>query len=287
VRDHPDREQLAAWQAGELGEPDRARTADHLAGCGACATVVADIEHARRGLALLVDPELPAGFHERLLGAVEREAPSPGRPVELERRRRSRWHQRPATWAAAAALLLFVVGAVGLVNLVDRSGSATTAAAPGSRQEESGGGGGEADAQAPSAAAPGGRLPVVMMTGEFSPARLPEAFSAPSGGGLGPLSSSGATRAAPQQGGYGERTDAQAKRPPDQQACIDRASAQVGGTTTLVPAFFVDTLYQGKPARVLVATVPSVPNQARYFVFPGGDCSIPPVAQGLGSTTPR
>jgi hypothetical protein len=30
-----------------------------------------------------------------------------------------------------------------------------------------------------------------------------------------------------------------------------------------------------------------VPNQARYFVFPGGDCSVPPVAQGLGSATPR
>src|SRR4029453_18178158 len=158
-------EQLAAWQAGELSEPDRARTADHLAGCGACAPVGADIEHARHGLALLVDPELPAGFHERLLAAVEREAPSPGRPVELARRRRSPWHQRPATWAAAAALLLFVVGAVGLVTLVDRSASDTPAAAPGSRQEESGGGGG-ADAQPPSAAAPSGRLPVVMMAGE-------------------------------------------------------------------------------------------------------------------------
>ena len=54
-----------------------------------------------------------------------------------------------------------------------------------------------------------------------------------------------------------------------------------------MPYVFLDTQYQGKPARVLVATVPSVPNQARYFVFPGGDCSIPPVAQGLGSATPR
>lgn len=284
MRDHPDREQLAAWQAGELGEPDRARTADHLAGCGACATVVADIEHARHGLALLVDPELPAGFHERLLATVQREAPSPGGPVELARRRRSRWHQRPATWAAAAALLLFVVGAVGLVNLVDRSGSDTTAAAPGSRQEDSGGGGGEA-AQAPSAAPSDGRLPVVMMAGEFSPQRLPEAFTADGGAGKGPLSNSGATRAAP-QGVYGERTDNQAKLPPEQQACIDRARA-TAGATALVPYVFLDTQYQGKPARVLVATVPSVPNQARYFVFPGGDCSIPPVAQGLGSATPR
>jgi Putative zinc-finger len=285
VRDHPDREQLAAWQAGELGEPDRARTADHLAGCGACATVVADIEHARHGLALLVDPELPAGFHARLLAAVEREAPSPGRPVELARRRRSPWLQRPATWAAAAALLLFVVGAVGLVNLVNRNGSDTTAAAPSSGQEESGGGGG-ADAQAPSAAAPGGPLPVIMQAGEFSPGRLPEAFAAQGAAGHQPLSTSGATRAAPQQGAYSDRTDIQTKRSPGQQACIDRATAQAGGAP-LEPSFFIDTLYQGKPARVLVATVPSVPNQARYFVFPGGDCSVPPVAQGLGSATPR
>jgi hypothetical protein len=178
-----------------------------------------------------------------------------------------------------------VVGAVGLVNLVDRSGSDTTAAAPGSRQEESGGGGG-ADAQAPSAAAPSGRLPVVMMAGEFSPERLPEAFTAAdSGAGPGPLSNSGATRAAP-QGASGGRSDNQAKLTPDQQACVDRAVAKAGGTA-LRPSFFVETLYQGKPARVLVATVPSVPNQVRYFVFPGGDCSIPPVAQGLGSATPR
>jgi anti-sigma factor ChrR (cupin superfamily) len=61
VRDHPDREQLAAWQAGELGEPDRGRTAAHLAGCGACASVVTDLERARQGLATLVEPDLPAG----------------------------------------------------------------------------------------------------------------------------------------------------------------------------------------------------------------------------------
>jgi hypothetical protein len=126
---------------------------------------------------------------------------------------------------------------------------------------------------------------VIQLGGEFTPARLPQAFTAYSGAGPEPLRSSGATRAAP-QGAYGGGTDNQAKRPPDQQACIDRAAAKAGGTA-LVPAFFIDTLYQGKPARVLVATVPSAPNQARYFVFPGGDCSVPPVAQGQGSATPR
>ena len=81
-------------------------------------------------------------------------------------------------------------------------------------------------------------------------------------------------------------TDNQTRRPPDQQACIDRAAAQAGGAP-LEPSFFIDTLYQGKPARVLVATVASAPGQARYFVFPAGDCSVPPVAQGQGSATPR
>jgi hypothetical protein len=184
-------------------------------------------------------------------------------------------------------LLLFVVGAVGLVNLVDRNRADTTASAPASRQEDAGGGG-AATAQPPAAAAARGPLPVIRLSGEFSPDRLPEALAAAGavGGGSQPLSSSGATRLAPQQGTYGERTDNQTKRPADQQACVDRAAAQAGGAT-LEPSFFVDTLYQGKPARVLVVTVAGTPGQVRYFVFPPGDCSGPPVAQGQGSATSR
>jgi hypothetical protein len=283
VRDHPDREQLAAWQEGELGEPDRGRTAAHVAGCGACAAAVADLERARYGLALLAEPDLPAGFHERLLAAVERETPKPARTVGPTRRRNP-WRSRPATWAAAAALLLFVVGALGLVNLVDRNRGDTTASAPESRQDNAGGGGGAA-AQAPGAAAAGGGpLPVVTQAGEFSPGRLALAFAASSSAGHQPLGSAGATRVAPEGASGG--TDNQTKRPAGQQACIDQAAAQAGGVS-LEPSFFIDTLYQGKAARVLVATVASAPGQARYFVFPGGDCSVPPVAQGQGSATPR
>jgi hypothetical protein len=182
-------------------------------------------------------------------------------------------------------LLLFVVGAVGLVNLVDRNRADTTASAPASRQEDAGGGG-AATAQPPAAAAASRPLPVIRLSGEFSPDRLPEALAAGAVGGSQPLSSSGATRLAPQQGTYGERTDNQTKRPADQQACVDRAAAQAGGAT-LEPSFFIDTLYQGKPARVLVATDAGAPGQARYFVFPPGDCSGPPLAQGQGSATSR
>ncbi len=38
---HPDREELAAWQAGASADPERARTEAHLAGCADCAGAVA------------------------------------------------------------------------------------------------------------------------------------------------------------------------------------------------------------------------------------------------------
>jgi hypothetical protein len=286
VRDHPDREQLAAWQAGELGEPDRGRTAAHLAGCGACATVVAELETARDGLALLVEPELPAGLHERLLAAVEREAArsdqvrsAPARKA-TSARRRSPWLLRPGTWAAAAVLVLFVVGVLGLVNLADRSGESGTAAAPASRQDDAGGGGAGGE-QAPEAATSGGRLPVFRLAGVFSPDRLREAADSSRAAGFGPLSrSSGGAQPAPQ--GAADKSGTTGQIPPDQQACVDQATAQAGATQ-LTPAFFVETIYQGRSARVLVATVTSSPGQARYFVFPAGNCSAAPVAQGQAS----
>ena len=51
--DHPDREQLAAFQAGDGDRRQRAEVEAHLAGCPSCAEVVASVEQARRRLAVL------------------------------------------------------------------------------------------------------------------------------------------------------------------------------------------------------------------------------------------
>jgi len=70
---HPDHEQLAAWHAGELGGRDSARIEAHVAGCPDCARVVAVVERGRSALDGLADADLPAGLHERLVVAIERE----------------------------------------------------------------------------------------------------------------------------------------------------------------------------------------------------------------------
>lgn len=286
--DHPDREQLAAWQAGDLGGPQRDRLAAHLAGCAACSATVAELDAARQRLAVLAEPEPPAGFHERLIAAVERERPAAGRPAT---RRRAAWFPRPATLAAAAAaLLLFVVGALGLI----RAASQHAGVAAGG----SGGGGGEA-AQAPKAAAAAGPLPEVRLAGEFSPARLQEAVdadpslrqalegthpraaaspSAAAGGSAAPSSTSSASA----EGG-----DLQLQREqPSQGACVQQALRRAGAAG-LRPAFFVDTSYRSRPARLLVATVPGAPDQVRYFVFRDADCAALPVAEGRTTVSLR
>jgi hypothetical protein len=70
VPDHPDREQLAAFQAGDGDRRQRAWVEAHLAGCRSCAEVVAAVEQARARLGLLEEPQLPTGLHERLGAAV-------------------------------------------------------------------------------------------------------------------------------------------------------------------------------------------------------------------------
>jgi hypothetical protein len=74
VPDHPDSEQLAAFQAGDGDRRQRAEVEAHLAGCPACAEVVASVDQARAQLALLEEPDLPAGLHDRLAAAVDAEA---------------------------------------------------------------------------------------------------------------------------------------------------------------------------------------------------------------------
>ena len=72
--DHPDQEQLAAYQAGDVDRRERLDVEAHLAACPSCAELVASVGHARGSLALLEEPALPPGLHDRMTAAVEAEA---------------------------------------------------------------------------------------------------------------------------------------------------------------------------------------------------------------------
>jgi Putative zinc-finger len=88
VPHHPDSEQLAAFQAGDGDRRQRAEVEAHLAGCPACAEAVAAVDRARDQLALLQEPELPAGLHDRLAAAVDAEVAAGGIADGARSRRR-------------------------------------------------------------------------------------------------------------------------------------------------------------------------------------------------------
>jgi hypothetical protein len=72
---HPE---IAEFVAGALGEPERARVADHVAGCRACATELAAWRATARALREGV-PEPPG--QELVAGVLRRAALAPPRPV--------------------------------------------------------------------------------------------------------------------------------------------------------------------------------------------------------------
>jgi Putative zinc-finger len=281
VPEHPDREQLAAFQAGDGDRRQRARVEAHLAGCRSCAQVVAAVERARGRLTLLAEPELPAGLHDRLAAAVDAEAARP-----LPGRARRAWYRRPAAWGAAAAAVLLVALAVPLLQL-DRGRDLATA------------GGGQAAQEAAGPTA-GGQLPVITLAGELDAERLRAALDtnpvarlaldrAKAGGEpAAPQADQGAGRAATPETAAG--TDADGAAPPStaagaygtagsqQQACLATAVAQAGHA--LLPAVLVEGSYQGQPATVLVTATPGSPSRTEFWVFPRGDCSGPPLASG-------
>ena len=260
--DHPDREQLAAYEAGDGDRRQQARIQAHLAGCPACAEVVATVGRARRQLALLDEPELPVGLHDRLAAAVaaEREGPVP--------LRRPAWWQRPATWAAAAVVLLAAV----LVPLLRTS-------------DDRGGAGGATAAQsAATTQATAGGPPVLTLAGELSAARLralltadPTARQAYQGRGAtdrGAESVPAAprpARPAPEatRGPAGEQAPAGLA-----QSCVAAASRVAGHLVQA--AFVLQTRYHGRPATLLVVPVSGAPGQADVYEFPRNDCSGPP-----------
>ncbi|HZD00233.1 MAG TPA: hypothetical protein VFA46_08545 [Actinomycetes bacterium] len=293
---HPDHEELAAWQAGALAAPAHARIVAHLAGCADCAAVVSAVERGRAALASLEEPELPPGLHQRITAAIrrettapapEREAPRTGDRVARVRRTRG-WRGRVAALSAAAALVLLVAGLVPVLR--HGSGDAgtrqTSGAATASRSE------GAPSAAAADAAASG--LPVFMAPAGYSGAALRaavagdqavrEAYARAAVAGAAASPSSGAAaagrpspKAAPGGTQPSERAFSKdAPRGGDQQACIARVRAQT--SEQLRPAFLVQTIYQGRPATVLVTRSADAPGEAELWAFSRGDCSSAPFA---------
>jgi len=281
--DHPDHEQLAAFQAGDGDRRQRADVEAHLAGCPSCRELVASVERARGRLALLEEPDLPPGLHDRLAATVEAEAAgsAPARPP-ARLRQPAPWYRRPVAWGAAAALL---VAALVAVPLLDRSTELSTASG--------GAGGGQAARESGGDAAAGGAdtLPVLRIPGEVSAAAIRarlatdrRARSALEGAPVSPP----ATQAAPKQPQQGadstsEGFGADAATPQSGSASVP--ACVVAATSTadpalrpLSPAFFVEGIYKGRQATILVTTSTAQPGRADLWVFPRNDCSAAPLA---------
>ncbi len=299
---HPDREELAAWQAGALAEPVRTRIGTHLAGCAECAAAVSAVEVARAALATLEEPELPPGLHERIAAVIEQEAamlaPTPASglglaPATIRSGQRAARLRRPWIWrgqvaalTAAAALVLLVAGLVPVLRHIGGGGV----------QQESGGATASESKSTPGTAAPnvtgqrGGvaMLPEFDAPGDYSGTELRTAVASDPAvraayAGAGATGPAGAIRpVAPNAtGGSAGSTDKSltAQSTPGiekQQACL--AQVRTKTSEKLYPAFFVETVYQGRQATVLVTRSAGAPDQAKLWAFPRGDCSKAPFA---------
>jgi type II secretory pathway pseudopilin PulG len=297
--DHPDHEQLAAFQAGDGDRRQRAEVEAHLAGCPSCAEMVASVGQARSRLALLEEPPLPPGLHDRLAAAVEEEAArtaSDGQAPWYRRRPTARptpWYRRPVAWGAAAALLLAAL----VVPFLDRSGSNPTTAGGGSADSAQ-------EAATASSAARAGGVPVLRIPGEVTAAKLRAELaaggqakaaldSAASGAQAAPRADQGAGPAtqSPAQGDgdrYGPSSPAPQAGPssaPAPQAdaatlgpCLTAATAAADpAIAPLRPAFLVQGTYQGREATILVTTSAGQPGRVDLWVFPRDNCSAPPL----------
>jgi Putative zinc-finger len=301
--DHPDREQLAAFQAGDGDRRQRAEVEAHLAGCPSCAEVVASVGQARSRLALLEEPPLPPSLHDRLAAAVEEEAArtTPDgqapwyrrRPAARPTARPTPWYRRPVAWGAAAALLLAAL----VVPFLDRSGGNPTTAGGGSA-------GSAQEAATASGAAGAGGVPVLRIPGEVTAARLRAELaaggqakaaldSAASGAQAAPRADQGAGPAtqSPAQGDgdrYGPSSPAPQAGPSSAPAphadaatlgpCLTAATAAADpAIAPLRPAFFVQGTYQGREATILVTTSAGQPGRVDLWAFPRDNCSAPPL----------
>jgi hypothetical protein len=311
VPDHPDPEQLAAFQAGDGDRRQVAEVEAHLAGCPSCAAAVASVEQARAHLTVLEEPDLPPGLHDRLAAALEAEAaqlpapvsrfrraapgtdPTGSRPARdagggAERRdslpgprvRPVPWYRRRVAWGAAAALLLAALVAV---PLLDRSSELDTAS-------KAGGGQAAQDLAAPEGA---GSVPVIRVPGEVSAAsvrsRLASDHRAKAALAAASASARAATRENRDAGGATQSLEGPTAGSPTTppaatgqaalQACLPAASVAADpATRPLTPAFYLEGSYQGRPATVLVTASSGHPGRVDLWVFPRGDCAGPPLA---------
>ena len=313
--DHPDHEQLAAFQAGDGDRRQRAAVEAHLAGCPSCAELVASVERARGRLALLEEPDLPPGLHDRLAAAVEAEAAGSAADRPLPRLRRPAvrsavdssaapapagarrqaggraagrdrpvpWYRRPVAWGAAAALLLAALVAV---PLLDRSTELSTASG--------GAGGGQAAQEAGGDAAAGGAgtLPVLRIPGEVTAAAIRARLAtdyrarlALEGTPLSPPETQPAAPVQPQQGADSTSEGFRSSAPTPQtgsasvQGCLVAATAAADpAIRPLNPAFYVEGTYKGRQATVLVTTSTTPSGRADLWIFPRNDCSSAPLA---------
>lgn len=102
----PNPEDLSTYLDGELPADGRDRTAAHLASCGACATLYADLSALRAEFSALPDERLGFDLSQVVRGRIE------ALPTRRETRRAPRWSVAdwrrllPVGAAAAASLSL-------------------------------------------------------------------------------------------------------------------------------------------------------------------------------------
>ena len=275
--DHPDHEQLAAFQAGDVDRRERLDVEAHLAGCASCAELVASVGHARASLALLEEPDLPPGLHDRLAAAVDAEAAATPEPATAPRAapgRRARhpatpWYRRPVAWGAAAALLVAAL----VIPFLNQSGPNVTTAG-----SDTGAAGGAREAATPAPA----NLPVFRVQGEVTADTVRRRLDSDSRAKAALDSAASSTPQAAT--GQGERTfSPNAGGPsadaPQSQSCLPAATAAADpAIRPLAPAFFIEGTYQGRAATILVTTSTPQPNRVDLWVFPRDSCSSPLLA---------
>jgi hypothetical protein len=145
---HPDAEELARYQAGEIGGLRGRQLAAHVADCARCAAVNDDLAAVSRVLASVPAPSMPDAVDSRITAALAaeaatRQAASPavaGAASEGRSRRLRSVHSdkshargfRPAMAVLSAAACLVLVGFGYLLSRTgsSSSSSATSAAAP-------------------------------------------------------------------------------------------------------------------------------------------------------------